>query len=423
MNATSSVTGVLLDENGLGNRRAIQLLIGSAIGMLGGFVVFFPLLLGVFVKPIEKEMGWSRAETSLLITMSYLGMTIAAPFLSIMVRRFGPRRALVIGYGVLVLCLVSLAVLPGNLALYGIVCLVAGLGATITTPGGLILIISNSFDRRLGLALGCAMTGLGLGAFLMPVIAERLIDVIDWRGTYLVMAAIVAVLAVISLSLIFTVIDADGTETVKSGGTRAIKEAPFAEILSSWRFWVIGMALLATTMAASGAAAHIPAALAERGFSAQEAALGAGLIGIGIFLGRLGAAILMDLFYAPLIVLLCFFLGAVGFQTAINVPVEIKAVLLTGVVMIGLVTGSDGDIGPILSRRYFGPDAFKRVFGMLFALWGLGAIIGPSLAGFSRDLTGGYEQFFNIATALCLASGMVVMFLGKYRYAARKPEY
>ncbi len=413
----------LLDENGLFNRRAVQLLVGSAVGMLGGFVVFFPLLLGVFIKPIEEDMGWSRAQTSLLITMSYLGMTIAAPFLSIIIRRFGPRRALIIGYGVLILCLASFAVLPGSLPLYGVTCLVAGLGATITTPGGLILIVSNSFDRRLGLALGCAMTGLGIGAFSLPILAERLIDMIGWRSTYLVMAGMVGVLAVVSLSLIFNVIDPHGRADEASGETVSVsKEMAFSEILSSWRFWIIGSALLATTLAASGAAGHIPAALAERGLSAQEAALGAGLIGIGIFLGRLGAAILMDVFYAPLVVLGCFMLGAVGFQAAVHVSVEMKVVLLIGVVMIGLVTGSDGDIGPILSRRYFGPDAFKRVFGILFALWGLGAIIGPWLAGLSRDATGGYDQFFNIASVLCLMSGIVIMFLGKYRYAPKSEE-
>lgn len=415
-----AATTTLLDENGLFNWRAIQLLIGAAIGMLGGFVILFPFLLGVFLKPIGQDFEWSRAETSLLLTMSYLGMTVSAPFLAILLERFGPRQTMIVGYAILVFCLVLFAVLPGNLVFYGLTCLLAGLGASITTPGGLMLITAGSFDKKLGLALGCAMAGLGLGAAFMPIVAERAMDWVGWRGAYLCLAGLTVVLGSISMLLIFSVISPLATKRPKTLENQVTTELTYFDIITSWRFWIIGFALLATTIAATGSMAHIPAALTDRGMSPQEAAVAVGFIGLGIFVGRLGAAILMDLMFAPLVVLVCFLVGAVGFQLLLGASIEMEWLLFAGVVLIGLVTGTDGDVGPILSRRYFGPEAFTKVFGLLFGLWGLGAITGPLLAGLSYDITGDYVLVFNIATVLCIVSGLIVMCLGKYRFAPAK---
>jgi MFS transporter, OFA family, oxalate/formate antiporter len=403
------------DEFGLLNRRALQLLVGAGIAMLSGFSVFFPLLLGVFIKPIANEFGWSRGSTALLITLSFAGMTIAAPLLPTLIARLGPRGALVFGYCVLVTGLVLFGVLPGILPLYCLVAFVAGLGSTITTPGGLILIITNAFDRRLGVALGSAMTGLGLGALFMPIIAEKIMGVAGWRTTYLALAGIAAALGVIATTTIFTVIEP--RVRMQTDIREGREQISFGAILMFWRFWIIGGALFATTLAATGAAGHMPAALGDRGLSSQDAALGAGLIGLGILVGRLGAAVLMDFVFAPLVVLACFMLGAVGFLLVINAPADAKYLLLGGASLIGLVTGSDGDIGPILSRRYFGPEAFERVFGLLFAIWGLGAMIGPWLAGLSYDATGSYRLFMTVAAILSAASGATMLLLGRYQFA------
>lgn len=254
----------------------------------------------------------------------------------------------------------------------------------------------------------------------MPFVAERAMDLVGWRGTYLGLAGLTIVLGAISMFMMFAVINPGVTKYARSPEHEGTTELTFSDILLSWHFWIIGFALLATTTAATGAMAHIPAALTDRGMSSEEAAVAVGFIGIGIFVGRLGAAILMDLIFAPLVVLVCFLLGAVGVQLLLGASIETKWLLFAGVVMIGLVTGTDGDIGPILSRRYFGPEAFTKVFGLLFGLWGLGAIVGPLLAGISYDATGDYVEVLNIATGLCIASGLAVMCLGKYRFAPRK---
>ena len=60
--------------------------------------------------------------------------------------------------------------------------------------------IAAWFDRR-GLALGIAMGGVGLGGFVMPQLAEALIERFTWRGAYLGLALLTAVVAVPAVAL------------------------------------------------------------------------------------------------------------------------------------------------------------------------------------------------------------------------------
>jgi MFS family permease len=59
-----------------------------------------------------------------------------------------------------------------------------------------VKVISRWFDRRRGLALGLTMFGIGSGAILMPALAQRLIAMLGWRSTYMVIGLLVLVVSV-----------------------------------------------------------------------------------------------------------------------------------------------------------------------------------------------------------------------------------
>ena len=59
-----------------------------------------------------------------------------------------------------------------------------GVVAPATTTVPYALVVSRWFDRRRGLALGGMMVGLGLGAVVMPVVAQRLIASFGWRNAF-----------------------------------------------------------------------------------------------------------------------------------------------------------------------------------------------------------------------------------------------
>src|SRR5439155_20683909 len=67
--------------------------------------------------------------------------------------------------------------------------------SAIQTPIGYAKAIAAWFDRRRGLALGIAMSGVGLGGFVMPQLAQALIDRVGWRGAYPILGLLTLAIA------------------------------------------------------------------------------------------------------------------------------------------------------------------------------------------------------------------------------------
>jgi MFS family permease len=54
--------------------------------------------------------------------------------------------------------------------------------------------VQRWFVRRRGFASGLAVSGIGVGTLVMPPLATLLIETLGWRGAYLALGAIAAVL-------------------------------------------------------------------------------------------------------------------------------------------------------------------------------------------------------------------------------------
>src|SRR5205807_3417008 len=84
---------------------------------------------------------------------------------------------------------------PNSLLVFTLLFALAEAASAVQTPLGYAKAIAAWFDRRRGLALGIAMSGVGLGGFVMPQLAEALIERIGWRGAYPSLALLTLVIA------------------------------------------------------------------------------------------------------------------------------------------------------------------------------------------------------------------------------------
>lgn len=76
-----------------------------------------------------------------------------------------------------------------------LVCVVSGLGfALCYTPA--IVMVGCYFRQRKALAYGIAMSGSGIGTFVLAPVVQLLIELYSWRGALLVLSAFVANLCV-----------------------------------------------------------------------------------------------------------------------------------------------------------------------------------------------------------------------------------
>src|ERR1700719_2465548 len=145
-----------------------------------------------FVASLQKDFGASRGSVSLVFSLAgflYFGLGIVSGPLA---DRAGSRRLAVSGMILTGLGLAAASVarsLPEVYAAYG---LGVGLGvgcAYVPAIGA----VQRWFVRRRGFASGLAVSGIGVGTLAMPPLASLLIEMLGWRGAYLALGALAAI--------------------------------------------------------------------------------------------------------------------------------------------------------------------------------------------------------------------------------------
>ena len=160
----------------------------AGVGMIFsvGTLTLYPF--GVFMGPVGHDLGWTRGQMSGAVTFSQVFLVIGSLCWGALLDRFGPRRTLlpaVVGLG---LGLALLGVLTRPLwHLYAMFALIP-LVAAAANPLGYAGVLVRRFNHNLGLALGLALMGVGLGAALIPLAAQHLIARFGWRMAYAVSA-------------------------------------------------------------------------------------------------------------------------------------------------------------------------------------------------------------------------------------------
>jgi MFS family permease len=392
---------------------------------IGSFMSYGPIIaftFGVFIKPLSEEFGWSRAEISLGFSLSLLMLSAVAPVIGRLVDRWGARRVilpsvLLFGSGV-----ASFYFLSANLwhfyALYvglGVV----GVGAA-TLP--YLQVVSQWFDKQRGLALGLAMVGVGIGTFVMPALAQTLIDAVGWRSAYMMLGLLVigVTVPVVAPFLKETPelmgVGPDGESRPRNRAAPRGGHAAGMSRHEAWHvgtFWLLVAAFFLMSVSVHGCLIHLVPLLTDRGLSAHSAALATSLLGGALLIGRVGAGYLLDRFRASAV--------AIGFLVGATLGIfllwsEVSGGLVFGAaILIGLGLGAETDLMPYVVSRYFGLRAFGEIYGCIVTAWGLGGMSGPFLMGAGFDATGSYRMVLaGFMVATMVAAGLMAK-LGPYR--------
>lgn len=391
----------------------------AALGLFMGYGPIVTFTFGVFFKPLSQEFGWNRSQVSLAFSLSLLVMSFALPVVGRLVDRLGARRVIVpslllFGFGLTSFALLS----PRLWHLYAIY-IGLGLVGGGTAPVPYSKVLAYWFDKRRGLALGVAMVGLGLGAFIMPSFAQRLIEVGGWRWAYICIGLMVMGVAIPVVALFLKEtpqmlgLRPDGDVTKKSTSEERKEGLAFQEARRTSTFWVMLGAFFLMSASVHGCLIHLVPLLTDRGISPQSAALAASLLGGALLLGRVGAGYLLDHFFASAVALAFFCGAALGFVLLWSGVTGIFAFIAA--FLIGLGMGAEGDIIAYLVSRYFGLLAFGEIYGYAFAAFTLGGVVGPLLMGIGFDSTGSYRFVLGIFVLASLSAAVLMTRLGPYR--------
>ena len=78
--------------------------------------------------------------------------------------------------------------------------------------------------------------------------------------------------------------------------------------------------------------------------------------------------------------------------------------------MVGFSYGACLSLFPATTADYWGTKNLGLNYGILFTAWGVGGVIGPTLAGRIADSTGSYAGAYTVAGLLVIAAFVLAMF-------------
>ena len=363
---------------------------------------------GVFVRPLAAEFHWSRTQVAGALSAGQLAVALSAPLWGWLVDRFGPRRVILPSIVCLSLAFASLSLLTPHLwhlyLLFAVFSLVGG----GSSPIGYAAVLVRSFERHLGLALGLSLMGIGVGATVLPSLAQAFTGHFGWRSAY---AAVGLLTLVITVPAAFI-----ATRNARySLPNRVRDKVDILPLLKTRAFVLLCAILVLLAVASGGTFTSLVPMLVDRGNNAAAAARTAGLAGIAVLAGRGGIGWLLDRFNGAR-VLACVCLAVVAALLLLvyghgNLPDALAALLL------GSVLGAEVDFTAFLVRRYFGNAAFSRLYGIAFGIYALSIGVGPLVLGVSFDRMGGYNPALLFFVVLSLVAALFTFAMPPYRRA------
>lgn len=380
-------------------RPAIVLACGAAIVTISmGLRQSF----GLYMRPVELELGVSREAFGLAIAVQTLILGLAQPFVGALADRHGSGRVAAAG-GVLYALSLALAAMAGsavglNLSL--------GFLAGFAMTGITFVVVLGAVGRavppeRRGAAIGIATAGGSFGQFLLVPLTQGLIGSFGWRETMLIGAL---------LSLLIVLL-ARGIAGLPAGGAAStLRQQSLSEALREASrhpgYWLLNFGFFVCGFHVAFISTHLPAFLADQGLDPAVGARALALIGLFNILGSyvfgLSADkmrkkyVLSGLYFARSAVIVVFL--AVPF-TPLSATIFACAI---GFLWLGTVPLTSGLVSQIFGVRYL-----ATLFGIVFMSHQVGGFFGAWLAGRFFEDTGSYDLAWQVSIGLGLLAGLV----------------
>ncbi len=402
-------------------RRGWKALLASSVGVGCGLTAVPFYTFGIFVLPLQNEFGWSRGEIQLAITFYSIALILVSPLVGRLLDAQGARKvglASMAIFATLFSCLAFVASSVWSLYLMWVVIAILSAGSTAITY---TRAVSTWFDRRRGIALGLMLAGTGLTATLMPLYVTWLIETVGWRWTY---PSVGATIFLIAFPVLFFFLKDPNRVQVREAELQMASSAEdiienigsgmdgvsLRDAVKSYRYWIIALGLFFVSFSVSGIIPNLVPMLTDKGFSATDAAEFAALIGVMVVSGRFLAGFLLDYLWAPVVAFV--FLVPTTLTCLLLIMDSMSPAGVTlAVALLGLAAGAEYDLLAYLVGRYFGMKHYGVIYGTQFVFFGFAAAIGPTVFGYTYDITGSYDAVLYVTAALMIAAPSVLLTL------------
>lgn len=386
-------------------RRGGWTLAGSTLAIATGVAALHLYTGGLFVSALERDIGLTRSQFGLGVSLATFGMALANPIVGRLIDRYGPRRPALGAFAALALLYVALGAWTRSTAVFLLLQFLIGLLAGGSGPIALVRAVSAWFTVGRGRALGILMTGIGLSAALTPRFLTGVIVNYGWQVGFYTLAAIAAA-GLVPVALFLRLPAADVSQSTAARSPSVGLSPPERRT-----FCLLMLALCTMAVGFAGMLSHFVPMLIDAGLTPSQAGSLAGVIGVSLLGSRLITGWLIDRFFAPHIAVAICLVCVGGFVALLSGG---AAAAMGGAIGLGAAMGAEGDLIGYLVTRYFGLERFGRVYGWQYAAFILCAGSSPVWMGVSHDLTGSYRMAFVLGSLLLLAAAVLFLQLPPY---------
>jgi MFS family permease len=390
----------------------------TAIRIVGGGLHQFGFT--VFFLPISRELGISRAATSLAFSLSRAQGAIEAPLVGYLIDRHGPRPIIVTavflaGVGYILLSWVN-SYTSFLLVYLGVICL-AFVAGFVHSP----LVVANSWfirQRARAMTVVSAAVPIG-GALISPLLAIGIAS-IGWRWAAFASGCI---FLLVCLPLSFQLkrspesmgLLPDGDVAESSPGTGSAESATNkdAELTSrqamkTWAFWLLVISMLARVTCYSTATVHFVPLMVWRGLSAGAAASLLGAFALINLVAHFVLGWIADRVNKPKLLAACHVLPALSLPPLLSDSGYWSLWFFT--ITFTLLDASFPIIWATVGD-FFGRRNFATIRGMMSFFYMWGSFAGPIMAGAIYDRTQSYTLALWIMLALLAFATVLALFL------------
>jgi OFA family oxalate/formate antiporter-like MFS transporter len=375
--------------------------------------------LSIFVEPMTREFGWSRAALSGAVSLGGVLAALSSPTLGRLLDRIGPR---------VVLCLAVLTTgaadmllsLTGSLTMFYLLFCVARTNFAGPFDLGIYGAINSWFIRHRAFATGIATVAQMSGLVILPLIAQFGILHGGWRTGWIAVGAAVLGIGFLPSFLFMVRRPEDLDLTPDRTGPASVttphwqqRDFTRSQAVRTPAFWLLCLFTLCAYPVQAGVSLHQAPYLIERGLSPTIAATivstfslisGIASFGFGLFPRR------VPIHYALVLTGLALSLSTFA-MLRITSPLDgYIAACIYGIGIGGLLT-----VLPIAWGDYYGRASYSAIRGIALSVQVLAQASGPLLSGILRDWSGSYTISLRCFFTLSCVSVLVAL-------AARPPR-
>ena len=371
----------------------------------------------VLAQDITRDTGWSTAAITAAFSASLIVVALAGVPVGRALDRHGPRVLMTGGSVLAVLAVLAVAIAP-NLWSFAAAWLMAGVAMSAVLYQPAFAALTRYYaPHHLG-ALTTLTLVAGLASTVFAPLTDTLSAHLTWRGVYLVLAA---VLAVVTVPLHLLALRRPWPPPPQAVPDKPSSRSGVSATVRSRPFLLLAAALTLSAFAMFAVLINLIPLLTSRGATSSIAAWALGLGGIGQVTGRLGygALVRRTSVRARTVWILALSAATTAALAIIPGPVTL-------LIAVAFLAGTTRGIATLLQATAvsdrWGTASYGALSGILAAPITTATAVAPFAGAAIATALGGYPHMFLVLTITAILAALLATGTAPPRTAGRRPS-